>query len=147
MKKKKDCKKYPSIFTAMSSLGITASVQRASSSYHPHGSKKQWHKLHAKSLQSFGTKQATHVVTTSDVEGHHKEQNVVEVNDKSGFLTEKPTVDEDESREHGRGSESRSFPRFSDERWKNGTWDLNMFVKNGKMDWDAVIVAGICVCL
>ncbi|PIA31000.1 hypothetical protein AQUCO_05300080v1 [Aquilegia coerulea] len=30
---------------------------------------------------------------------------------------------------------------FNNERWKNGTWDLNMFVKNGKMDWDSVIVA------
>ncbi|KAH7537743.1 hypothetical protein FEM48_Zijuj03G0125400 [Ziziphus jujuba var. spinosa] len=27
------------------------------------------------------------------------------------------------------------------ERWKNGTWHLNMFVKNGKIDWDSVIVA------
>ncbi|GJS04308.1 receptor-like protein EIX2, partial [Tanacetum coccineum] len=30
---------------------------------------------------------------------------------------------------------------FVDERWKQGTWDLNMFVKSGKMDWDALIVA------
>ncbi|XP_051138434.1 light-harvesting complex-like protein 3 isotype 1, chloroplastic [Andrographis paniculata] len=34
-----------------------------------------------------------------------------------------------------------SPPRFFNERWKNGTWDLNMFVKQGRMDWDAVIVA------
>ncbi|KAK2988928.1 hypothetical protein RJ640_026196, partial [Escallonia rubra] len=34
-----------------------------------------------------------------------------------------------------------SVPQFFDERWKNGTWDLNMFVKNGRMDWDDVIVA------
>lgn len=32
--------------------------------------------------------------------------------------------------------------KFFDKRWKNGTWDLNMFIKNGKMDWDGVIVAG-----
>ncbi|KAH7533483.1 hypothetical protein FEM48_Zijuj04G0135700 [Ziziphus jujuba var. spinosa] len=31
--------------------------------------------------------------------------------------------------------------KFTDEWWKNGTWDLNMFVKNGKIDWDSVIVA------
>ncbi|XP_057778510.1 light-harvesting complex-like protein 3 isotype 1, chloroplastic [Salvia miltiorrhiza] len=31
--------------------------------------------------------------------------------------------------------------RFSDARWKNGTWDLNMFVKQGRMDWDSLIVA------
>ena len=35
--------------------------------------------------------------------------------------------------------------KFSDERWKNGTWDLNMFVREGNMDWDAVIVAGIYI--
>ena len=35
-----------------------------------------------------------------------------------------------------------SVLKFSDDRWKNGTWDLNMFVKNGKMDWDGVIIAG-----
>ncbi|GAV73391.1 hypothetical protein CFOL_v3_16877, partial [Cephalotus follicularis] len=34
-----------------------------------------------------------------------------------------------------------SVPKFIDERWKNGTWDLNMFVKGGKMDWDGVINA------
>ncbi|KAD5961497.1 hypothetical protein E3N88_12970 [Mikania micrantha] len=31
--------------------------------------------------------------------------------------------------------------RFVDGRWKQGNWDLNMFVKSGKMDWDALIVA------
>nr|GMC94351.1 light-harvesting complex-like protein 3 isotype 1, chloroplastic [Ipomoea batatas] len=118
----------------MSSLGITASVQRASSSYH--GSKKKWRKIHAKSLQSPGTKQATsHVVTSKDVEGHHNELNVVEVTEKSGLL------DEDESQGDGGGPVCRSSPRFSDEQWRNGSWDLNMFVKNGRMDWGAVIVA------
>ncbi|KAA8539741.1 hypothetical protein F0562_026433 [Nyssa sinensis] len=43
--------------------------------------------------------------------------------------------------ERGMDTQS-SVPKFFDERWKNGTWDLNMFVKDGKMDWDAVIVAG-----
>ncbi|XVE99394.1 hypothetical protein REPUB_Repub03eG0194500 [Reevesia pubescens] len=33
-------------------------------------------------------------------------------------------------------------PKFKDERWKNGTWDLNIFVRNGRMDWDEVIVVG-----
>lgn len=37
-----------------------------------------------------------------------------------------------------------SVSKFVDERWKKGTWDLNMFVENGRMDWDAVIVAGEC---
>ncbi|GLT60292.1 hypothetical protein SLA2020_330640 [Shorea laevis] len=34
-----------------------------------------------------------------------------------------------------------SGPKFSDDRWKKGTWDLNMFVRNGRMDWDGVTVA------
>ncbi|KAJ8537151.1 hypothetical protein K7X08_035552 [Anisodus acutangulus] len=41
----------------------------------------------------------------------------------------------------GAGSSESQDLRFADKRWKNGTWDLNMFVKNGKMDWDSVIVA------
>lgn len=32
--------------------------------------------------------------------------------------------------------------KFEDPRWVNGTWDLNKFEKNGKTDWDSVIVAG-----
>ncbi|KAJ8552862.1 hypothetical protein K7X08_020255 [Anisodus acutangulus] len=47
----------------------------------------------------------------------------------------------DEVVQGGTGSSESQDLRFSDERWKNGTWDLNMFVKNGKMDWDSVIVA------
>lgn len=45
-------------------------------------------------------------------------------------------------KEHGDETDEQSRPRFSDERWKKGTWDLNMFVKQGRMDWDSVIVAG-----
>ncbi|KAD5961439.1 hypothetical protein E3N88_12912 [Mikania micrantha] len=33
-----------------------------------------------------------------------------------------------------------SSVRFVNERWKQGNWDLNMFVKSGKMDWYALIV-------
>ena len=32
---------------------------------------------------------------------------------------------------------------FSDSRWKNGTWDLKQFASGGKVDWDAVIDAGL----
>ncbi|GER50847.1 chlorophyll A-B binding family protein, partial [Striga asiatica] len=39
-------------------------------------------------------------------------------------------------------SQELQYPRFADERWKKGTWALNMFVRNGRMDWDAVIIAG-----
>lgn len=32
--------------------------------------------------------------------------------------------------------------KFQDARWVNGTWDLQQFEKEGKTDWDSVIVAG-----
>ncbi|XP_010538481.1 PREDICTED: uncharacterized protein LOC104812817 [Tarenaya hassleriana] len=31
--------------------------------------------------------------------------------------------------------------KFQDSRWVDGTWDLKQFVKDGKTDWDSVIVA------
>ncbi|XP_031392353.1 light-harvesting complex-like protein 3 isotype 1, chloroplastic [Punica granatum] len=37
--------------------------------------------------------------------------------------------------------EGPTTPKFEDERWKKGTWDLNMFVENGRVDWDGIIVA------
>ncbi|KAF6135564.1 hypothetical protein GIB67_015417, partial [Kingdonia uniflora] len=42
---------------------------------------------------------------------------------------------------HGMDVKKSAAPMFEDQRWKNGTWDLNMFVKCRKMDWDSVIVA------
>ncbi|KAG6418516.1 hypothetical protein SASPL_120720 [Salvia splendens] len=39
-------------------------------------------------------------------------------------------------------SDQHSQPRFHDARWKNGTWDLNMSVKEGRIDWESVIVEG-----
>lgn len=32
---------------------------------------------------------------------------------------------------------------FQDARWKNGTWDLLQFTRDGKVDWDAVIDAEV----
>lgn len=41
-----------------------------------------------------------------------------------------------------------SSGKFDDPRWKNGTWDISMFASaDGKTDWDAVIDAGMCVCV
>ncbi|XP_065873150.1 light-harvesting complex-like protein 3 isotype 1, chloroplastic [Euphorbia lathyris] len=59
-----------------------------------------------------GSKQVTRVATLN-VDGPTDEQHV------SPILTE----------------------RFIDERWKKGTWDLNMFVKAGKINWDSLIEA------
>ncbi len=36
-----------------------------------------------------------------------------------------------------------SGDKFSDPRWIKGTWDLTKFTKDAKVDWDAVINAGL----
>ncbi|KAL0298300.1 UNVERIFIED_CONTAM: Light-harvesting complex-like protein 3 isotype 1, chloroplastic [Sesamum radiatum] len=116
----------------MASIGITASIQRACSSQHI--TKKQ--STQARPSRSLGTKQTTNVVTPN-VEG----LKLAEKQEKSPFLTiDNPKELEDEIQD-SRNSFNTSYPRFCDERWKNGTWDLNMFVKQGRVDWDAVIVA------
>ncbi|XP_027770937.1 light-harvesting complex-like protein 3 isotype 2, chloroplastic isoform X1 [Solanum pennellii] len=100
--------------------------------------KKQWPRQ-AKSMK------ITNVMTPKVEEQTHL--NVVEIKDKSSLLIDdnaKTTGNDDEVQVDTTtgSSESEDLIRFSDKRWKSGTWDLNMFVKNGKMDWDAVIVAG-----
>ncbi|KAK6155960.1 hypothetical protein DH2020_010208 [Rehmannia glutinosa] len=112
----------------MASIGITASIQRACSSQHI---TKKPSSAQARPARSFGT---TNVVTPN-VEG----LKLAEKQDKF------PLVPNDDPKELGHEvhySKNSDEPRFSDERWRKGTWDLNMFVKQGRMDWDAVIVAG-----
>lgn len=78
-------------------------------------------------------------VVALNVDGQ-KSLDIVEQQDKSSkssSRTSKPNVAENDNLDT-----QSSHPKFNDARWKNGTWDLNMFVKDGKMDWDAVIVAG-----
>ncbi|KAJ7200932.1 hypothetical protein O6H91_Y494200 [Diphasiastrum complanatum] len=36
---------------------------------------------------------------------------------------------------------SESLGKFEDPRWRNGTWDIQQFSKDGKVNWDAVIDA------
>ncbi|XP_057829939.2 light-harvesting complex-like protein 3 isotype 1, chloroplastic [Cryptomeria japonica] len=33
----------------------------------------------------------------------------------------------------------KSSEKFENPKWKNGTWDIQQFTKDGKVDWDAVI--------
>eukprot|EP01018_Ginkgo_biloba_P019725 Gb_14224 [translate_table: standard] len=45
-------------------------------------------------------------------------------------------------------SQSSKFGgKFEDPKWRNGTWDLQHFTKDGKVDWDAVIDAGATLLL
>ncbi|KAL0401028.1 UNVERIFIED_CONTAM: Glutamate dehydrogenase A [Sesamum latifolium] len=66
---------------------------------------------------------------------------LAEKQEKSPFLTIDNPKELRDDIEDSKNSVETSHPRFCDERWKNGTWDLNMFVKQGRVDWDAVIVA------
>ncbi|KAK4845342.1 hypothetical protein QYF36_003831 [Acer negundo] len=114
----------------MASIVIFASLQRACcSSYHV--TNKQNPKT--KPARSLGTKQVSHVVTLN-VDGQ-RSSNILEQH-----------IDAPKDAAHGdelkRGLDTESsVPKFIDDRWKNGTWDLNMFIKDGKMHWDGVIVA------
>lgn len=116
-----------------SSIAISASLHRACSLNHVPRRQQLG--------RSVGTKQVTDVVTV-DVEGPVKGLvlNIAEHKDNADSGEDRYKVAGDES-EEGQSLESPAV-KFKDERWKNGSWDLNMFVKDRKMDWDAVIVAG-----
>lgn len=43
----------------------------------------------------------------------------------------------------GKSTASFAGEKFSDARWKEGTWDISQFTKEGKVDWDAVIDAEV----
>lgn len=120
----------------MASMVITSSLHIASCTHHV--AKKQ--QPQSGTARSLGSKQVANVVTL-DVEGQ-KGFNTAEHQVKSASYNEKSNDAKDEM-EHGSDTDSRHCgTKFVDERWKNGTWDLNMFVHDGKMDWDGVIVAG-----
>ncbi|KAF9625642.1 hypothetical protein IFM89_025127 [Coptis chinensis] len=118
----------------MASVATSASLQRAFSSH-------RVIKKHNSILRptcSLGAMHASNVATI-DVESK-KMVNMTETHERPVVLKTEPVAIKSESMP---GTETElSDPMFSDERWKNGTWDLNMFVKNGKLDWDSVIVAG-----
>lgn len=108
----------------MASISISASLQTACSSSHHINTKKQ--QPRGRLSRSVATKQVTNVEGQKDIlksplqfDTSNDGDNVL----KQRLETEYPA------------------PKFSDECWKKGTWDLNMFVKNGKMDWNSLIVA------
>lgn len=106
----------------MASIGITASIHTACTKKPP---------SQARPPRSFIANQATDVVTPN-----------VKLPDKSPLVTSVGYKEHRDETVNSKNSDEQPCPRFSDERWKNGTWDLNMFVKQGRMDWDSVIVAG-----
>lgn len=108
-------------------------MQRACSSQHV--TNKQQSQV--RPVRSLGMKQVTPSVTPN-IEGQ-KGLDVAEQHLKP-LVVEKSKETMDELKQNI--EIEPPVAKFFDERWKNGTWDLNMFIKNGKMDWDGVIVAG-----
>ena len=111
----------------MASIGINAAMHRACSSPHL-ATKEVKEPSQLGATRSLGTKQASTLVSLN-------------VEDQNALITPQKQKKDDNVAESGHETETSSV-KFVDERWKQGTWDLNMFVKSGKMDWDALIVAG-----
>ncbi|XP_071937627.1 uncharacterized protein [Coffea arabica] len=91
-----------------------------------------------KRASSLGAQQETHTITSNSEEGH-KRITLTQTGNYPLVLT--PVLKRAKDGKQPTEADS-SAPKFFDKRWKNGTWDLNMFVKRGKMDWHAVIFAG-----
>ncbi|PQM41551.1 light-harvesting complex-like protein 3 isotype 1 chloroplastic [Prunus yedoensis var. nudiflora] len=121
----------------MASLAISASLQTVCSS---HQATKKQQPQSRPAARSLGTKEATHHVVALDV----KAQNClnIEKQEKSALRIDRPEAEDasDYKSQHGLGTEL-PVVKFNDERWKKGTWDLNMFSKDGKLDWDGIILA------
>ncbi|KAJ9540182.1 hypothetical protein OSB04_026688 [Centaurea solstitialis] len=107
----------------MASIGINAAMHKACSS--PYLTNKN--PFQPGTNPSFRTKK-TAIFVALNVEGQMSLNTPEEQNhSKIGVVV-------------GDGEETSSV-KFADARWKHGTWDLNMFVTSGKMDWHALIVA------
>nr|XP_048326759.1 light-harvesting complex-like protein 3 isotype 1, chloroplastic [Ziziphus jujuba var. spinosa] len=118
----------------MASIAISASFQTLSPSNNLVTIRKQPQSI---ALRSLRTKQATQV---ENLDGESQTNFKTAEQDKSAIHIDR----HDEAAENRYKPDSNtelSGAKFTDERWKNGAWDLNMFVKNGKMDWHIVIVA------
>ncbi|KAG7014857.1 Light-harvesting complex-like protein 3 isotype 1, chloroplastic, partial [Cucurbita argyrosperma subsp. argyrosperma] len=114
----------------MASIAISASFPRSCTSNHV--SNKQQHARQTRPTYSSMTKNPTPELIKTPNVGDRDAFDAPKRHGNVASATDKLEEDTDDMN-HGQ--------TFTDERWKNGTWDLNMFVKNGKMDWEGVIVA------
>ncbi|KAG6576837.1 Mediator of RNA polymerase II transcription subunit 31, partial [Cucurbita argyrosperma subsp. sororia] len=115
----------------MASIAISASFPRSCTSNHV--SNKQQHARQTRPTYSSMMKNPTPELIKTPNVGDRDAFDAPKRHGNVASATDKLEEDTDDMN-HGQ--------TFTDERWKNGTWDLNMFVKNGKMDWEGVIVAG-----
>ncbi|CAI9091953.1 OLC1v1027077C1 [Oldenlandia corymbosa var. corymbosa] len=104
----------------MASISIYASMNAA-----PSFRCSTVHQAGRAAASSLGTAQETTHVRPSNFEVHRYQSPLpVTKNEKQDLAEQEPPS-----------------TKFVDERWKNGTWDLNMFIKRGRMDWHSVISA------
>nr|XP_048326753.1 light-harvesting complex-like protein 3 isotype 1, chloroplastic [Ziziphus jujuba var. spinosa] len=107
----------------MASIAISASLQTLRTSNNLVTIRKQPQSI---ALRSLGTKQATHV---ENLDAESQTNFKTPEQDKSAIHIDR----HDEAAENISKPDSNtelSGAKFTDERWKNGAWDLNMFVKN-----------------
>lgn len=81
---------------------------------------------------------AGHTVTDQTTQG--RKGPLVNISERQLSKPQEGEEHAEDSRKHKQVEDEGT--RFRDERWKKGTWDLNMFVNNGRLDWDTVITAG-----
>ncbi|KAD5961421.1 hypothetical protein E3N88_12894 [Mikania micrantha] len=87
------------------------------------------------------TKEPSQLGTTRSLETKHDSTFVgLNIKGQNGLITPQEQIYNKKGVEND-DLTATSGVRFVDGRWKQGNWDLNMFVKSGKMDWDALIVA------
>lgn len=117
----------------MASIGIAASIPRSRTS-HCFSKKQSPRGTRMRRASSLGAQQEAHTIT-SNSEGHKR---IPETENNPLLLT--PVL---KQAKDGKQPTEADFsaPKFFDRRWKNGTWDLNMFIKHGKRDWHAMIFA------
>lgn len=140
--KQRKQRKQNSFETTMATISISASLQIACNSNHV--TKKQHSQT--RPARSVGTKRVSSVVPLN-VDAQ-KSFDILEQQERPSSSSSDVSKPKNAEKELNNDLDTESSPpKFIDSRWKKGTWDLNMFVKNGKMDWDDVIVAGECLVL
>ena len=104
----------------MASIAISSSLQIVCGSGSHHVAKKKQHQ--PRPARALGMKEGSHVAMNVEA------QNAFKIAEQEKSASNPST--------------ENSVEKFSDERWKKGTWDLNMFTKDSKIDWDGIILAG-----
>ncbi|KAK9913936.1 hypothetical protein M0R45_037735 [Rubus argutus] len=120
----------------MASIAISASLQIVCGSGSHHVAKKKQHR--PRPARALGMKEASHIAM--NVEAQNGFKTAEQEKSASHVNRREAEGGVDYKSKHSSDTET-SVVKFSDERWKKGTCDLNMFTKDGKMDWEGIILA------